>query len=219
MIQEKVFRPKSGWFYLFLFLALPVLGIANLAYQARQSNGPPEWAIFTLLAVLAVSLIGMFGLIAVQPNSSRVLLLFGEYIGTAKQSGFFWVNPFYSKKKVSLRIRNFETGSMMMPETKNAEGKVLQPKGHTAGKPSKVNDRDGNPIDISAVVVWKVVDTAEAMFEILCACKARRHYATWPRDIRMTAKTMKSRCAATQKKSALSSRMTSKSGCTKPAST
>ncbi|MCS7470146.1 SPFH domain-containing protein [Stieleria sp. ICT_E10.1] len=107
-----------------------------------------------------------FGLLAIAPNNSRVLLLFGQYKGTVKKSGFVWVNPFYSKKKVSLRIRNFETGSSTKPETKNKEGVVTQPKTRSAGKPSKVNDRDGNPIEISAVVVWKVVDTAEALFEV-----------------------------------------------------
>jgi regulator of protease activity HflC (stomatin/prohibitin superfamily) len=103
---------------------------------------------------------------AIAPNDSRVLLLFGDYRGTVKESGFFWVNPFYSKKKVSLRIRNFETGSSSTPEQKDSAGKVLQAKGRTASRPSKVNDRDGNPIDISAVVVWKVTDTAEALFEV-----------------------------------------------------
>ena len=111
-------------------------------------------------------LAGLFGMMAIAPNSSRVLLLFGQYKGTIKESGFFWVNPLYSKKKVSLRIRNFETGSATNPETKNKEGVITQHKSRTAGKPSKVNDRDGNPIDISAVVVWKVFDTVEALFEV-----------------------------------------------------
>jgi regulator of protease activity HflC (stomatin/prohibitin superfamily) len=108
----------------------------------------------------------MFGFMAIAPNDSRVLLLFGEYKGTVKESGFYWVNPFFSKKKVSLRVRNFETGSHSTPERKDASGNVLTKAGHSPGRPSKVNDRDGNPIDISAVVVWKVVDTAEAMFDV-----------------------------------------------------
>jgi regulator of protease activity HflC (stomatin/prohibitin superfamily) len=95
-----------------------------------------------------------------------VLLLFGKYKGSALESGFYWVNPFFSKKKISLRIRNFETGSIHTPERKDAQGKVVQAATRTHGKPSKVNDRDGNPIEISAVVVWKVVNTAEAMFEV-----------------------------------------------------
>ncbi|HSG72797.1 MAG TPA: SPFH domain-containing protein, partial [Planctomycetaceae bacterium] len=83
-----------------------------------------------------------------------------------KESGFYWVNPFFSKKKVSLRVRNFETGSVTTQEQKNSQGIVMQAKSRSAGRPSKVNDRDGNPIDISAVVVWKVVETAEALLEV-----------------------------------------------------
>ncbi|MDB4766621.1 SPFH domain-containing protein [bacterium] len=119
-------------------------------------------AVIIFFAAIVVSI----GLVAVQPNSARVLLLFGDYKGTIKESGFYWVNPFYSKKKISLRIRNFETGSSHTPEKKDAAGTVITPRLRTAGRPSKVNDRDGNPIDISAIVVWKVVDTAEAMFEV-----------------------------------------------------
>jgi regulator of protease activity HflC (stomatin/prohibitin superfamily) len=103
---------------------------------------------------------------AIAPNQARVLLLFGKYKGSVLTSGFFWVNPFFSKKKISLRVRNFETGSIPTPEQKDAQGKVVQVRTRTHGRPSKVNDRDGNPIDISAVVVWRVVNTAHAMFEV-----------------------------------------------------
>ena len=95
-----------------------------------------------------------------------MLLLFGQYKGTVRESGFFWVNPFFSKAPISLRIRNFETGSIHTAEQKNTAGQVIQHKSRTSGRPSKVNDRDGNPIEISAVVVWRVVETAEAMFEV-----------------------------------------------------
>jgi regulator of protease activity HflC (stomatin/prohibitin superfamily) len=118
------------------------------------------------MLLLLATVIGMVGFKAVAPNDSRVLLLFGEYVGTIKESGFYWVNPFYTSKKVSLRVRNFETGSSSQPEVKDAAGHVLQHKTKSGGKPSKVNDRDGNPVEISAVVVWKVVDTAEALFEV-----------------------------------------------------
>ncbi len=106
------------------------------------------------------------GLLAIAPNDARVLLLFGEYRGSVRTSGFYWVNPFYSKRKITLRVRNFETGAFHTPEVKDAHGKVLQTRGRTSTKPSKVNDREGNPIEISAVVVWRVVDTAEALFEV-----------------------------------------------------
>ena len=103
---------------------------------------------------------------AIAPNDSRVLLLFGEYKGTVRDSGFYWVNPFYTKRKLSLRVRNFETGSTSTAEEKNQAGQVIKAASRTASRPSKVNDSDGNPIEISAVVVWKVVDTAEALFEV-----------------------------------------------------
>ena len=76
------------------------------------------------------------------------------------------MNPFYSKRKLSLRVRNFETGSTTTSEVKNDMGKVVQKKSRSSGRPSKVNDSDGNPIEISAVVVWKVINTAEALFEV-----------------------------------------------------
>ena len=167
MIVEKSFKAKSGWFFLVLFLGLLAAGPAIVMHQAAFHVGAPAaWKIIAMIAMPLAGFIGMFGFLAIAPNDSRVLMLFGDYQGTVKQSGFYWVNPFYSKKKVSLRVRNFETGSQMTPETKDAAGKVISKKGHTAGRPSKVNDRDGNPVDISAVVVWKVVDTAEALFEV-----------------------------------------------------
>ena len=106
------------------------------------------------------------GFVAIAPNDARALLLFGDYKGSITESGFFWVNPFFTKKRITRRVRNFETGSVTTPQRKDAAGKVVQEKVRSTGKPSKVNDRDGNPIEISAVVVWKVVDTAEALFEV-----------------------------------------------------
>jgi regulator of protease activity HflC (stomatin/prohibitin superfamily) len=108
----------------------------------------------------------IFGFQAVAPNDARAFLLFGDYRGSVTESGFYWVNPFYTKKKITLRVRNFETGSTTTPEVKDAAGKILQHKSRSTGRPSKVNDRDGNPIEISAVVVWRVVNTAEALFEV-----------------------------------------------------
>lgn len=97
-----------------------------------------------LVAILALILvaIGFFGFYMVQPNQCAVLQLFGRYVGSDLQTGLRWANPFYSKQKVSLRVRNFESGKL------------------------KVNDHSGNPVEIAAVVVWKVVDSAEAVFEV-----------------------------------------------------
>ncbi len=167
MVVEKPFKAASGWFFLLLCLVLIFGGPGVMIHHAvTVFREPPAWKIITMIVMLISGLICLFGFMAITPNDSRVLLLFGDYKGTVKESGFYWVNPFFSKKKVSLRVRNFETGSQHTPEQKDAAGKILTKKGHTGGRPSKVNDRDGNPVDISAVVVWRVVDTAEALFEV-----------------------------------------------------
>ena len=94
------------------------------------------------VVLLALVIFSGFGLFMVHPNQAKVIQLFGKYIGTAKEPGLRWANPFFTKLNVSTRIRNFETSKL------------------------KVNDQRGNPIEIAAVVVWKVVDTAEAVFEV-----------------------------------------------------
>ena len=146
LIEERHQRPTSGWTMLPASLVLVALG------PILVLTGSP---LLILAGILCGPLfvVSLFGFQAVQPNNARVLLLFGEYVGTIRESGFFWVNPFYTKKPVSLRVRNFETGSTTTPETKDAAGKVLTHKTRSGGRPSKVNDRDGNPIEISAGAV------------------------------------------------------------------
>jgi regulator of protease activity HflC (stomatin/prohibitin superfamily) len=92
--------------------------------------------------LFALSALGLAGLFTVAPNEARVLQLFGAYRGSVRDEGLRWANPFYTKKRISLRVRNFESAHL------------------------KVNDTDGNPIEIAAIVVWRVVDTAEAVFEV-----------------------------------------------------
>ena len=168
MVAERSYRPLSGWFPLLVTLVLLAAGpwvfIRGLMHAALGGN--IVMSMVGGLVLFTAGFIALFGFMAIAPNQARVLLLFGSYKGSALDSGFFWVNPFFSKKKISLRIRNFETGSKHTPEQKSAEGKVIQKATRTSGRPSKVNDRDGNPIEISAVVVWRVVNTAEAMFEV-----------------------------------------------------
>jgi regulator of protease activity HflC (stomatin/prohibitin superfamily) len=164
MVKEKVIRPLTGWVPLVACLGMSVMGIVLIIRSSPPPDAPMGFATGCFLELLVVVMI--FGFQAVAPNDGRVLLLFGEYQGSIVESGFFWVNPFYSKRRVSLRVRNFETGSIGTPETKDASGHVVHKKSRSAGRPSKVNDRDGNPIEISAVVVWRVVDTAEALFEV-----------------------------------------------------
>lgn len=163
MHKEKTYTPISGWMPLFVCLGL-IFG-AIVLFIGGVAN---KEALFVIPAVLLLitAIIGMIGLLAIAPNEARVLLLFGVYKGSVTESGFYWVNPFFSKKKISLRVRNFETGSTTTPEKKNEAGQVVAKETRSLGRPSKVNDRDGNPIDISAVVVWKVVNTAEALFEV-----------------------------------------------------
>lgn len=166
---EKLTVPSTGWGKLVRFFLGTILTAGLIVVGAAMASEPGVIGPLLIFAGLLLGtgcFISLFGFMAIQPNEARVLLLFGNYIGTVKESGFFWVNPFYSKKKISLRIRNFETGATTFAEKKNETGTVVQPRTRTSGKPSKVNDRDGNPIEITAVVVWKVVNTAEAMFEV-----------------------------------------------------
>jgi regulator of protease activity HflC (stomatin/prohibitin superfamily) len=124
-------------------LATPFLFGAAAATAARVGGAPAAIAVGVAGAVtMLVALVSLAGLFVVQPNQARVLQLFGRYVGTVRDEGLRWANPFYSKAKVSLRARNFETETI------------------------KVNDIDGNPIEIGAIVTWKVVDTAQATFDV-----------------------------------------------------
>ena len=141
MIREKITRAPSG------LIALPVLlGIAGIAiWQLKVAGSSPHSnpaLVAVWVAVLPLLLVCLAGFFRVQPNEGKVLQLFGKYVGTVRAPGLRWANPFYSKRSISLRVRNFETSKL------------------------KVNDQHGNPIEIAAVVVWKVVDTAEAVFEV-----------------------------------------------------
>lgn len=134
--MEKIIRPSSGW--LMLLVSFLLLGYSIYAFAMMRN----PVGIATGVAAILAFLIVISGFIAIEPNSSRVLILFGNYTGTAKNSGFVWVNPFFTKRKVSLRANNLDT------------------------KPIKVNDKQGNPIIIGAVVVWQVKDTYKAAFDV-----------------------------------------------------
>ncbi|HVU54807.1 MAG TPA: SPFH domain-containing protein [Puia sp.] len=132
MQTEKILKSGSGYFALVLaFLS----GIAMLIFY---TNGQPAiGAIMTLVFILTSK-----GIVVISPNTGKIFLLFGKYEGSIKQSGIFWVNPFYSRNSLSLRARNFESEKV------------------------KVNDKMGNPIMISVILVWKVQDTFKAFFEV-----------------------------------------------------
>lgn len=139
-----------------------VLLAAGFVYAVDEHNT-------TLLIAVAVASLGWFvslcGFVINGPNTARVVQLFGTYVGTLTDVGFFWGNPFYFTTPVTLRVRTFETGVTQTEEVKDVTGKVVTPATHSR-RPSKVNDRDGTPIEIAAVVVWKVVTAAEAVFNV-----------------------------------------------------
>lgn len=132
MKEEKIIVPANGYLMLFLFL---ILFFGSIALLPITRTG---WSIIGIV----LSLVLAFGFLMVQPNGSRVLLLFGKYVGTIKQNGFYWVNPFYTKKKISLRASNFDSERL------------------------KVNDKLGNPVMISTILVWRVQNTYKAAFDV-----------------------------------------------------
>jgi len=121
-----------------LVLGLILLGVSVWLFVGVEEGSD----VFLATLVMLVGFFSIAGVFAVNPNEARVLQLFGKYVGTAKDPGLRWANPFYTKSKISTKIRNFETGKL------------------------KVNDNTGNPVEIAAVVVWKVIDTAEAKFNV-----------------------------------------------------
>ena len=139
MIKEIQRKYASGYLALFV---LPVLFLGNAWMFVRAIQSQTISLIVFSVLVAIVLLVCCAGFFMVHPNQARVLTLFGTYVGSARDTGLRWANPFYAKKAVSLRVRNFDCD------------------------PLKVNDSSGNPIEIAAVVVWKVVDSAEASFEV-----------------------------------------------------
>lgn len=131
--MEKTIRPLSGYITLIIILLAIVATVLCFTIWEMMIVG------FVLIGLILIALPGFF---ITYPNQSRVLTLFGDYVGTVKANGFFWVNPFYVKKSISLRARNFDSERV------------------------KVNDSKGNPIMISVILVWKVEDTYKAAFEV-----------------------------------------------------
>jgi regulator of protease activity HflC (stomatin/prohibitin superfamily) len=161
-MQDRELKLMSGWPAVVAMLLGLGLIVLLIVVAASANLGWMAWVIVPLGLVWLVCL---FGFIVNGPNHARVVQLFGEYVGTLRDVGFFWANPFYVTTKVSLRVRTFETGVVETPEVKDAAGKVIHP-ATKARRPSKVNDRDGTPIEIAAVVVWKVVNSAGAVFNV-----------------------------------------------------
>ncbi len=139
MIREIRKDGLPGVALLVLAVAALLVAIAGLIFAIVETSVPGIVA--ATLAIVALGFV-LGGFFMVAPNEARVLQLFGAYRGTAREPGLRWANPFYTKRSISLRVRNFETGRL------------------------KVNDARGNPVEIAAVVVWRVVDTAEAAFQV-----------------------------------------------------
>ncbi|HSN01115.1 MAG TPA: SPFH domain-containing protein [Rudaea sp.] len=138
-MNERRYSAPSG---IPALIGIIVLLIADGAWFVYSIQNQTVWAIIVAILAAVVLLICLGGFFTVAPNEGKVLQFFGRYVGTVRDSGPRWANPFYSKRGVSLRVRNFESSKL------------------------KVNDSDGNPIEIAAVVVWQVVDTAEALFQV-----------------------------------------------------
>ena len=139
-MKENPVRSLPGIPALLVLIAL--LLVAGWLFFTTFAGGGGAPTLIGSVVVGVPALFCLFGLYMVEPNQAAVLSLFGKYVGTAKENGLRWNNPFFSKKKVSLRVRNFESGKL------------------------KVNELDGSPIEIAAVIVWRVVDSAEAVFNV-----------------------------------------------------
>jgi regulator of protease activity HflC (stomatin/prohibitin superfamily) len=162
-MAERDIKLTSGGTALAALMLLAVVWAALAVTAIQLQLG---WAAPLLVISGVAWLVLWFGFIVNGPNTARVVQLFGSYVGTLRDTGFFYGNPFYYRTRVSLRTRTFETGHTATEEVKDAStGKVIAPATHSR-RPSKVNDRDGTPIEIAAVVVWKVVQPTEAVFEV-----------------------------------------------------
>jgi regulator of protease activity HflC (stomatin/prohibitin superfamily) len=139
LIQESNARKMNGFVALFLELLFAAIAVWLLVDIIRLRFVDLLWIEIPLVLLISIA---VGGFLVVQPNEAKVLTFFGRYIGTVRESGFWWANPFAVKRHVSLRIRNFNSERL------------------------KVNDLQGNPIEIAAVVVWKVVDSARALFDV-----------------------------------------------------
>ena len=141
MITENRMQAPNGFVILLALIAVTGVLLYAIVADIRDKF---QIGFLGLICILSLPVVGFLcaGFFTVNPNEGRVLQFFGRYIGTVQDPGLRWANPFYTKERVSLRVRNFETSKL------------------------KVNDNRGNPIEIAAVVVWKVIDTAEAVFEV-----------------------------------------------------
>src|SRR5712675_2352901 len=179
--RERVVKVLSGWTMLPIVLGLLLGALALLFYSiiaGTRDVGHPIWSpMITAILLEPVSIIMLVGFFTLQPNEARVLLLFGEYKGTVREAGFHWGNPFYSNNTTQMgaiaraierqnRIASGKEGGPMPPMKGLSRFKLSLRARNFNSERLKVNDKRGNPVEIAAVVVWRVEDTAQAMFDV-----------------------------------------------------
>lgn len=167
-MKDVPLRLSSGYTALFVHL-LSIVGLVGLfiyGVTGVDSRVPGAgWMIALSIFGALFWLISLGGYIVINPNEARVIQLFGTYVGTLSETGFYYGNPFYSKTRITLRVQTFETGMTGSEEVKDATGKVVMAASQHR-QPSKVNDLDGTPIEIAAVVTWRVVRPAQAVLQV-----------------------------------------------------
>jgi len=177
--HEREVRTIGGWTALILIGVIVAIAIVLWTKGAgRVAAGlPPAGFFLGALLLLGLAVLGLFGLFTLEPNQARVLVLFGNYKGTVRRAGFHWANPFYSNgpaggakrggKGVSLWQQGTHKGDMTLHvPRRGSRMKISLRSRNLNGERLKVNDKRGNPIEIAAVVVWRVEDTAQAMFDV-----------------------------------------------------
>jgi regulator of protease activity HflC (stomatin/prohibitin superfamily) len=140
MLQEKELKALPGWpMVALLLLIVPILTVYSFIWSV---NAESVYGRVAAVLAFVMDVVCLGGFAVINPNEAKVVQLFGVYKGTIKLPGFWWMNPFTRRRRVSLRVRNFESSKL------------------------KVNDQDGNPIEIASVIVWRVIETAEAIFHV-----------------------------------------------------
>lgn len=170
--REQVTTAFNGWAMLLFNLLLLLGGLILFIYGVSQLSGrnPSIWPLFAGMLLDTVGFILLFGHFSLQPNEGRVMILFGAYHGSIRESGFFWANPFYARNRGSVNLpgapyKNPQTGRTEMPH-RNLSTKISLRSRNFISEKLKVNDKGGNPVEIAAVVVWRVADTARAAFDV-----------------------------------------------------
>jgi regulator of protease activity HflC (stomatin/prohibitin superfamily) len=169
--HEREVRVANGGLMLALAAILLFLSVGSFVVGVREPGGPLPSALFAAVILAVLCVLTLVGLFTLQPNEARVLVLFGSYRGTVRRAGFHWGNPFYSNGNAGFVVqmpgqRAAGSAPPSAASRKNPRMKISLRARNLNTEHLKVNDRQGNPIEIAAVVVWRVADTAQAMFDV-----------------------------------------------------